>query len=260
METKINFIDRLQKNVIPGINLFELILFTVTTVVGGILFILTLTIWNSDSASSDWISNLIAFVDIPIGIIAATFLAKRSKLAPMLLSIDALLYGSANFIAGQIALGFVNCIATPIIYLVAYFYLWPKQEKENSGEVVTKKFNLVTGLLFSGSAILLAVLFGVVITLTDGKTEATFLDSYQTWFDSFAAALMLMAVITSTLRFREGWYFYFVSNILKIALFSTLVIKGDYASLELLVIAIAYLINATFAMFIWKDSEIVEIK
>ncbi len=257
----ITVMDNLKREVIPGINLFELILFSFSTIIGITLFILTITLW-SDSENQNTISNLIALIDIPIGVIAATFLAKRSKLAPLLLSVGALLYGSANFIAGQFALGFVNFIFTPIIYMVAFIWIWPKQEVD--GEVKTKKFNLTTGLIISGLAIGIAVVFGVVMTLVNGigydnTTMPAWLITFSTWFDSFAAALMLMAVITSVLRFREAWYFYFTSNVLKIILFTSLIIYGDLASLELLVLAITYFINSIFALVIWRESEVVNI-
>lgn len=260
MANKITVMGKLKSNVLPGINLFELILFSFSTIVGITLFALTITIW-SDSENQKMISNLIALIDIPIGVIAATFLAKRSKLAPLLLSIDALLYGSANFIAGQFALGFVNFIFTPIIYMVAFIWIWPKQEID--GEVQTKKFTLTTGLIISGIAIAIAVAFGIAITLINGvgydDTLPNWLVTFRTWFDSFAAALMLMAVITSVMRFREAWYFYFTSNILKIILFTSLIVYGDLASLELLVLAVTYFINAIFALIIWRESEVVNI-
>ncbi len=253
-------IKKLKSNVIPGINLFEAILFSTSTTLGIILFILSLTIWSS-GGENKIVSNLIALIDIPVGVMAATFLSKRHKLAPLLLSIDALLYGSANFLAGQIALGVVNFILTPLIYMIAFFWIWPKQ-KIIEGEVETRKFNLISGLLITGAAILIAVLFGVTLTLINGvETRYTWpwLNGFSIWFDSFAAAIMLMAVITSVMRLRETWYFYFTSNVLKIILFTSLIIYGDLASIELLVIAITYFMNSIFGMFVWKEAEVVNL-
>ncbi len=263
METKRTVLEQLKRNIIPGINLFELILFTFATVLGTVLFVLTLTIWSDPSSSTNAkiiTTNIIALVDIPIGVIAATFLAKRSKLAPLLLSIDALLYGGANFISGQFALGIVNFIFTPVIYMIAFIWIWPNEKED--GEVETKKFNLKTGLIISLGAILTAVVFGIILTLTGGVQSSEFspwLNTFSTWFDSFAAALMLMAVIVSVMRLREAWYFYFTSNVLKIILFTCLIVEGDLASLELLVLAITYFINAIFGMFVWRESTTISI-
>ncbi len=263
METNTTLLHKLKREVIPGINLFELVLFSISSTLGIILFALTLTIW-SDGDNGNTATNIISLIDIPVGVIAATFLAKRSKLAPLLLSIDALLYGGANFISGQFALGTVNFIITPLLYMYAFIWIWPKQKNEDTNEVKTRKFNLTTGLLISGLIIFVAVMFGVTMSLLGDHSNKDELPNwvfwFSTWFDSFAAALMLAAVIASMFRFRESWYFYFVSNILKIILFTTLVIYGDLGSIELLLLAVTYFINALFGMLIWKESEVVVLK
>ncbi len=263
METNTTILHKLKREVIPGINLFELVLFSISSTLGIVLFSLTLTIW-SDGDNGNTATNIISLIDIPVGVIAATFLAKRSKLAPLLLSIDALLYGGANFISGQFALGTVNFIITPLLYMYAFVWIWPKQKNEDTNEVKTRKFNLTTGLLISGLIIFVAVIFGVTMSLLGDHSNDGELPNwvfwFSTWFDSFAAALMLAAVIASMFRFRESWYFYFVSNILKIILFTTLVVYGDLGSIELLLLAVTYFINALFGMLIWKESEVVVLK
>lgn len=262
MNSEIKFLDKLKREVLPGINLFELVLFSVSTIVGTILFLITL--FYLDDSNSSALTNLITLIDIPIGVIAATFLAKRSKLAPLLLSIDALLYGGANILAKQFALGLVNFILTPLLYMIAFIWIWPKQSNNDGSEVITRKFNLKTGILIIGGAILIAVSFGVVLTLINNSNNTTELPDwlfiYSTWFDSFAAAIMLMAVITSILRFRESWYLYFTSNVLKIFLFTALIINGDTSSICLLVLAVTYFINAIFGMMVWRESELFELK
>ncbi len=263
MENKVTFLTKLQREAIPGINLFELVLFSISSVLGTILFLLTLFIW-SDGSGDDLLINILSLIDLPIGILAATFLAKRSKLAPAMLFVDALLYGGANMLAGQYALGIVNFIITPILYMIAFFWIWPKEQSENGKEVITRKLNLFTGLIISGIAITFAIAFGVTMTVlgdatnTDGLPNWVFL--FKVWFDSFAAALMLIAVVASVFKFREAWYFYFTSNVLKIVLFTTLVACGDLGSIELLLLAVTYFINALFGMLIWSDSKVVELK
>ncbi len=263
MESNTTFLTKLQREVMPGINLFEAVLFSISATFGVVLFLLTILVWD-DGSSNALLINIITLIDLPIGIIAATFLAKRSKLAPLLLSIDALLYGGANMIAGQYALGTVNFIITPILYMVAFIWIWPKEKSEDGKEVITRKLNLSTGLLISGIAIAFAVMFGVTMTLLgDASNSGTLPDWvfwFKIWFDTFAAALMLMAVVTSVFKFREAWYFYFTSNVLKIILFTTLIVCGDLGSIQLLLLAVTYFINALFGMFIWNNSKIVEIK
>lgn len=257
--SKVNFLDKLQKDVVPGINLFELILFSVSTTLGVIFFLLTLFLWSANS--NDIATNVITLIDIPMGVIAATFLAKRNKLAPLLLSIDALLYGSANIIAHNYSLGFVNFVLTPFLFLLAYFWLWKSNKNEGTNEVITRKLNLKTGILISALIIMVAVFFGIIMAGLGKHTEIdkgmpVWLFWFQIWFDSFSAALMLAAVIASVTRFREVWYFYFTADILKIILFGSLIINGYLANIELLILSLTYFTNSLFGMFIWKDSKV----
>ncbi len=264
METRRKIIKKLSKDVIPGINLFEAVLFAITTIVGCVLFSLTLTIWKDGSSSSstkDLVGYVITLVDIPIGIIAATFLSKRSKIAPGLLAVDAILYGTSNFLAGNIALGIVNAILTPVIYFVALFFIWPRETKNGSMNVETRKLNYKSGLLLVLFVVILAIIFGFLLPwilpqyfhITNYKEK--WLSDYKIWFDSFAAALMLFAVIMGTLRFRETFILYLISNILKTILFATTVIVGYKNDLLLLLLAVAYFINAVFGIMVWSQES-----
>ncbi|BDU67349.1 MAG: hypothetical protein TYPL_0020 [Candidatus Tyloplasma litorale] len=259
MENKITIIEVLRKDIFKGINLFEAILFLFTSIIGFILFILTITIWSNETDSSinltNIISNFLVLFDIPLGILAATFLSKKSRLAPLLLCLDAIFYGSANFIAGQLALGFVNAILTPLIYIYAYLFVWPKRlSEEKNTEVNTKKLNWTSGMLLVLGILLVSISFAFLIPIIN--TSESDSGSFLVWFDSFAASLMLFAVIMGTMRYREMWYLYFISNTLKIILFSVLVSQGELDSILLLTLATSYWINTIFGMAIWKDSEI----
>lgn len=257
-KTKITLLDKLKKDIIPGINLFEAILFSITTIIGIILFTVPIVNKGSSHISQD----VITLLDIPLGILAATFLAKRNKLAPLLLAIDAILYGTANFMAGTIALGIVNAIITPVLYLVAYIWIWPKQEKENSnGEINTVKFSLKIGLFVIAGVFVISGIFGGVLPLifpnsfNHDELNEQWLNEYKTWFDAFAATLMLCAVIASIFRFREAFYLYLVSNVMKIILFTTTISMGYSSDGLLLLLALAYFINAIFGILIWSDSK-----
>lgn len=258
------FIKKLKRDVIPGINLFEGVLFTITSTLGIILFILSLTIW-SGNAGADWktnTANLLTLLDIPIGILAATFIAKRHRLGALLLAIDAFLYGTANLLAGQFALAFVNDLVIPFLYLFAFFYLWPKwaKTKESTGEIYTHKMNLKSSLLIVGGVLLFSIAFGIfmpMITNSYSTSKGT-IDTINVWFGSFAAALMLIATIMVVMRYRENWFLYFISNTVKIILFSTIIITG-YDGYQgyylLLLLAIAYWINSLFGMFVWSEDN-----
>lgn len=262
MKTEISVLEKLRKNVLPGISFFELILFSITITAGLILFIWQLTVSLNDSSETNvktLISFLITLFDIPIGILAATWLSKRSKISPVLLAFDSILYGTTNFLAKNWALGIVNVFLSPVLWLFAFFYLWPKQDKENKDkEIKTKKLDFFSGLVIVGTIFFISTIFGLtsmfLINSNNELIENKGFEQFQIWFDSFSATLMLMAVFMGIMRYRETWYLYFAANFLKIILFSVSISQGKKEDMLLLVIALAYFSNTIFGMLIWKDS------
>ncbi len=264
MNSRSIVINKLKREVIPGINVFEAFLFTFTTIVGCILLILTFTIWSSDDSitNKNIISYFISMVDIPVGVLAATFLAKRNKYAPGILAVDALLYGSSNFLAGNIALGIVNAILTPLIYLIALFFTWPKETKEGSNSVTTRKLSLQSAALLVMFILFIAIIMGFALPemfpkyfTSQDYSNYKWLQDFNIWFDSFAAALMLAAVIMGTLRFRETFFLYLIANTIKIILFTTTLALGYKNDLFVLVIASAYFINSIFGILVWTEES-----
>ncbi len=260
MESNTKILTKLQREVIPGFNLFETILFSTTTILATILFFLTLFVWSDSAEKGDNLINILMLIDMPLGILAATFLSKKNALAPLLLAIDGVLYGLANFLGGQYALGISSFLFIPAIYMVGFLWLWPRENKENNKVVETKKLNLKTGLVLATVAIVFAIVFGVVLTFLEDATNDGSLPNwvfwFKLWFDTFSATMMLVSVIVATLKFREAWYFFITSNALKVILFTTLIIYGDMASLELLVLSVAYLINSVFGLLVWNNSRV----
>lgn len=268
MENKITVLQKLRKEILPGISIFEFVLFIIATFVGGSLFIwqIIVSVNSGDTNTLIMISYTISLLNIPLGILAATWLSKRSKWAPFLLAFDAIMYGTTNFLAQNWALGIVNAFITPFIWFFAFFYLWPKQTKvDEKGEIETKKLNLLTGFFVVGFVLLASTGFGLfsLYVLPHSFSEngvPSWLENFTIWFDSFAASLMLVAVIMGALRFRETWYLYFAANFLKIILFSISIAYGKMDDLMLLVIATSYFANTIFGMLIWKDSKEVSLK
>lgn len=266
MENEYKVLTILKRNVFPGINLFELILFIFGTTIGWSLFIWQTTVVYSNGSVEiiNTISYVISLIDIPMGILAATWLSKKNKWAPLLLAFDALLYGSANFLAGNIALGVANAIVTPMLWLFAMFYLWPKQNINDNNEIETRKLNLKTGFSLVGLILIIAISVGLIqLYLTPGLNELSdqqIFKKISIWFDSFAAVIMVSAVVMGVFRFRETWYLYFMANFLKIILFSVALSLGNMEDLLLIVIAIIYFLNAVFGMIIWKSSKQISIK
>ncbi|NQX83302.1 MAG: nicotinamide mononucleotide transporter [Mycoplasmataceae bacterium] len=256
MKNQIKVLHILRREIFKGISFFEFFLFVFTIVIGVGLFIWQIIeyINNGSIKTLTIISYSITLLDIPIGILAAAWLSKRSRWAPAILALDALMYGITNLIAGNFLLAFVNSIIVPFLWLFAFFCLWSKQIKNK--EIITKKLNIFSGLLISGLLFIGATIFGIISLFFIHKNSSyDVFSQIQIWFDSFAAILMLMAVIMGILRFRETWYLFFIANLLKIILFSISIYIGNMNSLMLLVLSLAFFINSIFGMLVWKDSK-----
>lgn len=249
--SQITVLDRLQKDVVPGLNLFETILFSITTVIGIILFFLAL-FPIGDTSSNIIASSTLTLIDIPLGVLAATFLSKKSKYGYLLLTIDALFYGTANLLNGQYALGVVNDIIIPITFIIGFIL----NIRRDGKEIETKQLTILTGTGVVVGIILISITLGFLLPMilnVKSFSNKDWLNSYNTWFDAFAASLMIFATIGAVLGFRETWILYMTSNIMKIMLFLVLVIwRPEDASGMLLLLAISYLINTIFGLIVWS--------
>ena len=254
---KVTIINKLKKEIYKGFTLFELILFTSFSIIGVSVFLFTILSLHDASASIK-VSYAITLVDIPVGIIAATSLSKKSRYAPLLLIFDSLLYGTSNFLVGNYSLGFVNAIATPILLMVAFFFLWKNESKEKNKEIKTRKLDLKIGILLTFIVIIIATSLALAMHWNSINDDDPII-ALNVWFDSFAASLMLAAVIMGVFRFREVWYLYLLANVLKIILFTINLSTGNSEDLMLLIMSSAYLINSIFGLFVWYDSKRISI-
>jgi|GEM_PF-3057102 len=115
---KKTILSRLDKKIFKDFSLFEVVLFTIAVIVGCTVFVVMIFITKENKGTDKtklYLSYALTLVDIPLGVVAATRLSKKDKYAPLLLAIDALLYGSSNFLVGNYALGVVNAVLTPLL-------------------------------------------------------------------------------------------------------------------------------------------------
>ncbi len=252
-EKKETIIIKLQKDIYKGINLFEIVLFSIFSTIAVLVFLYSILSTDKPSAKVQ-ASYIISLIDIPMGIIASTTLSKKSKYSPIFLIIDAFLYGISNFLLDNNALGFVNAIIIPLLWFFAFAYLWKGSVEKETKKIETRKLNLSTGALLLFSVIVISTSLALVMHWNSFNSNDPIV-SLNIWFDSFAASLMLFAVIMGVLRFREVWYLYLLANILKITLFTINLSTGNSKDAMLLVMSSAYLINAIFGLFVWTDSK-----
>ncbi|MGL5616938.1 MAG: nicotinamide riboside transporter PnuC [Sarcina sp.] len=83
------------------------------------------------------------------------------------------------------------------------------------------------------------------------------------YIDSFTATVTIFAVIVSTRRFKETWYFWLVSDSVGVILYIVSIIQSGHFSFAALSGAIMwaqFVINAVYGLIVWKKLEKIEAK
>lgn len=78
------------------------------------------------------------------------------------------------------------------------------------------------------------------------------------YIDSFTATVTIFAVIVSTKRFRETWYFWLVSDSVGIILYVVSIIeagKFSFAALSGAIMWTQFVLNAIYGIIVWKRLE-----
>ncbi len=258
MENQVKFSDYIlgKKKVFLGINLFEVLLFSFAIIAS--IIIISFEIYHLEFNDINYYvfsSQIITLIDLPLGIIAAVALSRRWKWSWLLLSIDAVLYGTAALLTSNFSLGIINLI-TPFILSLTLITWKGFINEEDDSQIKTRKLGIKEGISLAIIIIGLSILLGYGVTSLkqfissdDGNYFASSL------FDASAGILMLFAALMSVFRYRETWYLYLFSNTVKIIFFSILISQGDYGNILLLVIAITYFINAIYGNIIWWFSK-----
>ncbi len=233
-----------EKKLFLGITLFETVLFLSSFIIATIFTFLNGT---SNLEVSDWI----IWIDLALGIVAAVSLSRKWKWSWLLLLIDALLYGSVMILTKNYALGIVNAVISPIILLLS-LVTWKKHKEEGVAEIETRKLNLSQGILITFIISGISIGVGFLTIYIRGENA----NQVQDWMNAFAATITIFAMIASILRYRETFFFYFVSNTVKIIMFSILIFSFSKTENTVsLIMAFTYFINAIYGMLIWKNTN-----
>lgn len=211
--------------------------------------------------------DLILTIAAGIGILGALMLSTKNKHAWIILLIEAILYGANSFFVFEsYALGSINMFFIPILLIFTHFFSWGKNN--SGGTIITKKLGIKDmSIVISGVLILTGSLGTMFIFAFQGTNFGSDLKDWTAWIDALMASIMAIAFILSSLRYRETFVIFFISNIIKvlswtIALhwtgapeykFEVGVSVGLYAGS--LALAWIYLLNSMFGLLIWRHSR-----
>lgn len=225
------------------INYFEALILTIAVITDLIYFLLL--------GNRSWIDYWL-FLTLPFGVITALALSKKLSFANYLLIIDSIFYSIPLFFINTYALAVASGILIPLI-LIATIKQW-NQNQNNKNEITTKKLHPLIGVgLVTLITIITTLIYTGIIYLFNIQINVDF----PLWYfvlDGVVAALFVIAYIFASLRYRENFYLFFLTNSFKIILFSSAIALGLTNSREAsfyLIIAVIYLFNAIYGILNW---------
>ena len=209
-----------------------------------------------NAAAYNWWDVIFTIAPV-FGISGAMMLTTKSKHAWIPLSIEAVMYGMYTFFAlGSYALGSINMFLAPLILVWSHFS-WTKHSKKGATTIETRKLNAVEGASVTVGIFAVASALAAMFIYVDPNGDPT---NWISWIDGLMGAVMLFGYLASALRYRETWYIFFASNVIKIITWTIAIAMaqdmGTVAAYSTsLTLAIVYFINASFGLIIWQKGK-----
>ena len=202
--------------------------------------------WEILSAISGWIA-------LYFGIIAVAVLNKKWKWSWVLLFIEAIFLGIMMMSLGVWGVGILNFVVIPIILLMSHFITWKKEASEN--KIKTKQLKIIDGLIITATLVIVAFVISSLILLINPNSDkdwATWIKITNGLMDGAITTIGLFAFIGIYLKYRETFYLFFMSNVLKIILFSIMIAFTNEPMIISLILASVYLANSIYGMIAWQ--------
>jgi nicotinamide mononucleotide transporter len=171
------------------------------------------------------------------------------------------MYGAVTFSNGALALGSLNLFVIPV--LLAFSNItWKNHKSKGDYKLETRKLNKQDGTIVIAAVIMLTAMLGTILVYADPTSSP---DNWLSWVDGLMASIGLFAFVLSILRYRETWYLFMMSNVVKIIVWTLLIVGvGQSAevtadnlasNVQLLTLAVIYLLNSIYGMIIWKHGK-----
>lgn len=252
--TKKNFLS------INKVNIADIIIFLIIGVGGTIFNIYQASTMNWSSGWEDILGFIIGWIALYFGVFGALALSKKSKHSWWILLIEAMLYGVYLCLISTWATGILNAVIIPLILLFSHFVLWKKTNTANEKKLETRKFTLKNGLIIvSGTLILSVAISGLLILIgvNESKDWPKWLWYMNIWMDGMIASIGFFAFLLIMLRFKENFFLFLLSNILKLVLFiATISVIKDMSYVLSIIFAAGYLLNALYGIYIWNNGKL----
>lgn len=237
---------------------FHKIFFAIFAIINIALFI-TPAIQTGSIASILNISSVIELISTFAGLLAAIYTARGEVLCYIWGFINALVY-IYIVLTGDMYGQAILYTFFKLPMQVVGFYAWSRS-LNNDGEKTVEakkltKANWITLIIsFFVVWILYAIFLQYLPTIMHGLFGKTIPQDKEFIIDALTSTLTILAVVLSTKRFVEQWYFWLLANSIGIVLFVIALIGAKSFSIDTvsgMIIWIQFTINAVYGFINWK--------
>lgn len=125
------------------------------------------------------------------------------------------------------------------------WYIWTKPGyRKDNDNIVMKSLSTKSKLIWSGITLVATVGYGFVLRALGGLTP---------FFDSMSTVFSVIAAILMTYAFLEQWVLWIIVDVVTVIIWANVVFnEGGTFALGILLMWVAFLINAVFGYFNWK--------
>lgn len=245
-------------NFFKSFSKFHKIYFTVFLILNIILFFVP-AVQTGSMDSVLTLAGIVGFVATIAGLFAAIYTARASVVCYIWGFLNAAAYAFVSFhshIYGQVILYVLFQIPMQFVG----FYLWNKSLKSgNTGEIEVKRMTGKNWFTLGVFFIVVWILYGIFLYFLPNIFQCVFhvhIDADKQYIvDALTSTLMICAVIMSTKRYVEQWYFWIATDAVGIILFILSLISAKHFSFNSLsgaIMWIQFTLNGIYGFINWR--------
>ncbi|MCP3923779.1 MAG: nicotinamide mononucleotide transporter [Desulfobacterales bacterium] len=226
-------------------NLFEIVWLSVFSTIAIIITVITQDP-NVEFLTTD---SLISFFALITGILCVVLAAKGSLwtyIYGMFATFSYAYVAYQNNLFGEVGLNLI--FFTPMN--VVGFVMWKKKMNEQSSTVKMRGLSIRNKII--------TLLICITSTLILGRLLQMIPEQNTPYIDATTNVLSVVATILMVLRFKEQWLLYITLNIVTIMMWYLRYINGSSDGPIMVVMWIAFLVNAVYGYYKWNKNAISE--
>lgn len=243
-------------NFFKSFSRFHKIYFLVFLVLNVVLFF-TPAIMNGANVFT--LVGILGIISTIAGLFAAIYTARASVVCYIWGFLNAAAYACVAYyshIYGQVIL--YVCFQIPMQFVG--FYLWNKSLKSgNTGSIEVKRMTAKNWIILAIFFIVVWILYGILLkqlpNIFEGLFHVSIDPDKQFVVDALTSTLMICAVIMSTKRYVEQWYFWILTDAVGIILFILSLVSAKHFSFNSLsgaIMWIQFTLNGVYGFINWK--------